>query len=84
MQRWTGQGATSVANIVANDVNTNGARFTHAVGDLSYADGAGHIYDSWFQMNENFTAYAPFMVTIGNHEYVHDTGGIGKDPSGEF
>ena len=79
---WTGFGAPTVAEGLAQEVTNNHARFTHIVGDLSYSDGAAHVYDAWFAMNEGFTSRAPFMVSIGNHEYVHNRGGIGKDPSG--
>jgi len=75
-------GAREISARVATEVRDNNVRAVHIVGDLSYADGAGHVYDSWFDMIQPFSSLAPLMVTVGNHEYVHTTGGIGKDPSG--
>lgn len=80
---WTGEGAIGTSTGVAAEVREKNVRAVHLVGDLSYADGAGHVYDSWFDMIQQFTSLAPFMVAVGNHEYVHMTGGVGKDPSGK-
>jgi len=49
---------------------------------LSYAQGAAHQWDAWFEMIQPFAARVPLMVSIGNHEYDHMSGGLGKDPSG--
>jgi acid phosphatase type 7 len=58
-------------------------RSVHHFGDLSYARGAAHIWDEWFQMIQVFSAHVPLMVGVGNHEYDHTSGGEnGKDPSG--
>jgi len=81
---WTGLTADRVSDAVAEEVMKGRARAVHLIGDLSYADGAAHVYDAWFDMNQNFTARAPFMISIGNHDYVHETGGIGRDPSGKL
>ncbi len=55
----------------------------HHFGDISYARGAAHVWDSWFDMVQPLTSRVPLMVAIGNHEYDHtDGGGLGKDPSG--
>lgn len=54
----------------------------HHFGDISYANGAAHIWDEWFGMISPFSTSIPLMVSIGNHEYDHTDGGIGKDPSG--
>ena len=54
----------------------------HHFGDISYAQGAAHIWDSWFQMIQPFSTSIPLLIGIGNHEYDHLNGGLGKDPSG--
>jgi hypothetical protein len=55
----------------------------HHFGDISYAQGAAHIWDGWFQMIRPFASRIPLMIGIGNHEYDHTHGGgPGKDPSG--
>ena len=62
---------------------TQGIRAVHHFGDLSYAQGAAHIWDEWFAMIQPFSVYVPLMVAVGNHEYDHVAGGgPGKDPSG--
>uniref|UniRef100_A0A7S2PG94 Purple acid phosphatase N-terminal domain-containing protein n=1 Tax=Leptocylindrus danicus TaxID=163516 RepID=A0A7S2PG94_9STRA len=78
---FANEGARGTSAGVATEVRDNNVRAVHIVGDLSYADGAGHVYDSWFDMIQPFSSLAPLMVTVGNHEYAHTTGGIGKDPS---
>jgi hypothetical protein len=61
----------------------NPARAVHHFGDLSYAQGAAHIWDEWFDMIQTFTTRVPLMIGVGNHEYDHTAGGgMGKDPSG--
>lgn len=44
-------------------------RQVHHIGDLSYANGSGHIWDSWSQMVAKFATKVPLMVAIGNHEF---------------
>jgi hypothetical protein len=61
----------------------NPARAVHHFGDLSYAQGAAHIWDEWFDMIQTFTTRVPLMIGVGNHEYDHTGGGgMDKDPSG--
>ena len=57
-------------------------RLVHHFGDLSYARGSAYLWDSWLDMVQPFASRIPLMVGIGNHEYDHTTGGIGRDPSG--
>ena len=58
-------------------------RSVHHIGDLSYAQGAAHVWDDWFEMIQVFATKVPLMIAIGNHEYDHTYGGEGgKDPSG--
>jgi Purple acid Phosphatase, N-terminal domain/Calcineurin-like phosphoesterase len=57
-------------------------RSIHHVGDLSYALGAAHQWDAWFDMIQPVAAHVPLMIAVGNHEYDHKSGGNGsKDPS---
>ncbi|GAM17445.1 hypothetical protein SAMD00019534_006200, partial [Acytostelium subglobosum LB1] len=39
------------------------------IGDLSYARGYGYIWDVWHEAIQGPAAMAPYMVSIGNHEY---------------
>ena len=57
-------------------------RFIFHAGDISYARGWGYIWEQWGAMIEPYATLAPYMVGIGNHEYDHTAGGIGRDPSG--
>ena len=55
----------------------------HHVGDLSYARGAAHVWEGWFDMIQPLSTRVPLMIAVGNHEYDHtDGGGVGRDPSG--
>jgi acid phosphatase type 7 len=56
-------------------------RAVHHFGDLSYAVGVAHIWDEWLNMISSFAPRVPLMIGVGNHEYDHTSGGIGKDPS---
>jgi len=75
-----GASAQSTAKAAAKQV-AQGAEFVIHSGDISYARGAAYIWDRWFGMVEPYTTLVPYMVTIGNHEYDHTSGGE-KDPSG--
>ena len=57
-------------------------RLVHHFGDLSYARGSAYLWDAWLDMIQPFASRIPFMVGVGNHEYDHTGGGMGKDPSG--
>ena len=50
-------------------------------GDISYAEGYAYIWEQWFWLTEPYATLVPYMVGIGNHEYDHSKGGIGRDPS---
>ena len=54
----------------------------HHFGDISYARGAAHVWDAWLDMIQPMSTRVPLMVAVGNHEYDHTDGGVGKDPSG--
>lgn len=54
----------------------------HHLGDLSYANGVGHVWDIYMNMIQPYASSVPITVVVGNHEYDHTGGGKGKDPSG--
>jgi hypothetical protein len=39
-------------------------------GDIAYADGVQMIFDEYGRKVQNFTALAPTLLTIGNHEAI--------------
>ncbi len=43
--------------------------FVLDAGDLAYAGGAQGVWDAWFQQIQPLASQAPYMPTIGNHEY---------------
>eukprot|EP00732_Lithocolla_globosa_P001308 Lithocolla_globosa_v1_NODE_625_length_3568_cov_66.349274.p1 type:complete len:594 gc:universal NODE_625_length_3568_cov_66.349274:1884-103(-) len=51
-------------------------------GDISYGQGRGYIWDAYMDFVEPVSSRAPYMVSIGNHEYCYLSGGD-KDPSGD-
>lgn len=57
-------------------------RAVHHFGDLSYANGAGHVWDAWQSMIEPISTQVPYMVSVGNHEYCYFSSKIVSDPSG--
>ncbi len=66
----------------SSSVAPSPVRMIHHVGDLSYAQGAAHIWDAWLDMIQPISMYVPIMISVGNHEYDHMSGGgSGKDPS---
>lgn len=78
-----GDDGNRVAIMTEREVKQNGIRAVHHFGDLSYAQGASHVWDMWLDMVSMFTTSVPLMVGVGNHEYDHtEGGGIGRDPSG--
>lgn len=74
-QRW-------IRKIMEHGSNDERPLSVHHFGDISYANGAAHIWDEWFRMISPISTTIPIMVSIGNHEYDHTDGGIGKDLSG--
>ncbi len=65
------------------DVVDASARFALHFGDLGYACGVGLIWDAWHSMIEPLSSRIPYLVSMGNHEFVwaesyvqgHDSGG---------
>ena len=72
-------GAETTAQLVLNEV-LNGTAFVINQGDLSYSLGHAVKWDIWMNLIEPYTSLAPYMISIGNHEYDHEVGGS-KDPS---
>jgi hypothetical protein len=74
-------GAKSTMDRVgARVMSTNITCLLH-IGDISYAQGIGVMWDVFMIQIEPIASRIPYMVSIGNHEYDHVTGGD-KDPSG--
>lgn len=71
--------AETTAKLVLAEIQ-NGAGFVVHQGDLSYAWGSAIKWDIWMNLIEPCASLAPYMVSIGNHEYDHETG-ANKDPS---
>src|SRR5687768_9136088 len=81
---------TTVAKISENLDDYN---FILHYGDISYALGAGYVWEAFFGLVEPIARRLPYMISIGkvrcdyvsyvtgNHEYDHTSGGD-KDPSG--
>ena len=62
-----GEGGNWTATMMEWERVYNGCRAIHHFGDLSYAQGAAHIWDAWMQMIQPFASRMPFMIAIGNH-----------------
>ena len=73
-------GAQTTAQLALQEV-LNGAAFLMNHGDLSYALGRAVMWDIWMSLIEPYASLAPYMISIGNHEYDHIEGGT-RDPSG--
>lgn len=54
------------------EASHNPAELILHVGDLSYADGNPHIWNSFFEGLQPFAASVPYMVAVGNHEVMPD------------
>jgi hypothetical protein len=73
-------GAKSTIDGVTGRVTSTNVTCLRHIGDISYARGIGALCDAFMTQIQPITARIPYMVGIGNHEYVHVTGGE-KDPS---
>jgi hypothetical protein len=71
---------STIDRVTARTTSTNVTCLLH-IGDISYARGTGIIWDAFMTQIQPMAARVPYMVSIGNHEYDHVTGGE-KDPSG--
>merc|ERR1719487_1946683 len=54
--------------------------FVANFGGLSYARGVGFLWDVWGDQISQVARRAPYMVSVGNHEYDHKSGAE-KDPA---
>ena len=64
------QQGTSTVLWGLRDVVEHGASFALHFGDLGYACGVGLVWDAWHAMIEPLSARVPYLVSMGNHEYV--------------
>ena len=73
----------TVNNIVMDLYNTSQDYhlLVHA-GDISYARGKAYQWEQFGALVEPVSSAVPYMITIGNHEYDHETDDRHKDPSG--
>ncbi|KAF0693178.1 Aste57867_15825 [Aphanomyces stellatus] len=72
-------------NRVAEDL-AKGDRNYHAalhVGDLSYADSIGYIWEQFGDLIQPVASKIPYMVSVGNHEYCYLNSTKEVDVSGE-
>lgn len=70
----------TVGHSILRAVTTNVTCLLH-IGDISYARGTAVIWEAFMTQIQPLAARVPYMVSIGNHEYDHVTGGE-RDPSG--
>ncbi|KAL3137475.1 hypothetical protein ABBQ38_004764 [Trebouxia sp. C0009 RCD-2024] len=80
-------GAAATAEYVSREVIYNEVDLVLHVGDISYANGDPEIWDTFMDYIEPYSSRAPYMISIGNHEYDYRTGkekhkSHNKDPSG--
>ncbi|CAF1079501.1 unnamed protein product [Rotaria sordida] len=71
---------STIDRVTTRIISTNITCLLH-IGDISYARGIGALWDAFMTQIQPIAARTPYMVSIGNHEYDHVTGGD-KDPSG--
>lgn len=71
---------STIDRVRARMMSTNITCLLH-IGDISYARGIGALWDAFMTQISPIASHIPYMVSIGNHEYDHETGGD-KDPSG--
>jgi len=74
-------GAGAVTKLLQQDVSGGDVEFILHFGDISYARGRAYMWDQFMTQLTNVSSHIPYMVSIGNHEYDHVSGGA-KDPSG--
>jgi len=74
-------GAKPTIDRVTARVTSNNVTCVLHIGDISYARGIAAQWDGFMTQIEQIAARVPYMTSIGNHEYDHETGGE-RDPSG--
>ena len=73
-------GAKPTIDRVTARVNSTNVTCLLHIGDISYARGMGAQWDAFMTQVQPIAARVPYMTSIGNHEYDHETGGE-NDPS---
>ncbi|ETW07354.1 hypothetical protein H310_01890 [Aphanomyces invadans] len=53
------------------------------VGDMSYADSVGYVWEQFMTLIEPVASQVPYMVSVGNHEYCYLDSTKAVDISGE-
>jgi hypothetical protein len=71
---------STIDRVTARVMSTKVTCLLH-IGDISYARGTGALWDAFMTQIQPIAARVPYMISIGNHDYDHVTGGK-KDPSG--
>ena len=66
---WKAPGAGSVMEAVQHEIATAGSDFVLHVGDISYGDGRGEVWDAFMKQISPFASGIPYMVGTGNHDY---------------
>lgn len=77
-------GAPATANKIVKDVfqEEYSYDFVIHIGDISYGQGRSYIWDQFFHQIEPIATRVPYMIGIGNHDYVHAAHKL--DPSGSM
>jgi hypothetical protein len=70
-----------VAQAVETEVLKYDARLIMHIGDVSYADGRGAVWEAFMSTICRFADAVPYMVAVGNHDYDYK-GPFKHDPSG--
>lgn len=72
--------AIGVASWIPIEIQNGFDDFLLHFGDISYARGQAWIWERFFSMIEPYATRMPYMISVGNHEYDHTSGGE-NDPS---
>ena len=79
-------GAFETAEHLSNDYQKYNLSLVLLIGDLSYGEGHGYLWEQWMNLiSSTIATKVAFMVSIGNHEYDHmlpSATGTGYDISG--
>ena len=70
---------TTIDQVYSRALSVNASAILH-IGDLSYAQGIAILWEAFMNQIQQTARRFPYLVSIGNHEYDHLTGGD-KDPS---
>ena len=67
---------------VQREVEEHDARFVLHVGDVSYGDGKGEVWQQFMHDISPVASRVPYMIAVGNHDYDYHKGKHHRDPSG--